>query len=1293
MCGQSFCKRILQHFALVVLIAAMVTSVGAERSGAVTATPSSTGSADVIVGGRDAIGQYDLYVASKVSAWQWRAVAALRSPDASDLTIGQQCVTGDGTYAVVVIAPRRATNSQAGMDAGGVGYGVNLTTGSVSFLGTGLSLAYFDPSCGVAEQYVLTGYSGESESNTILTLGDLAGGVQKTVMAHGEFTSAVPVGGGIAAAFGSRIEHLTARGWTLFTPAAFGSVPYDLLASAGGGLDLLANRGTTAQAWHLDGRGRVLVGTGRAGVAHISAGLGGENHLENVRPAGNWPRSEFVSTTLPWRSSLSLGGDAIAVPLKLRAPAGRSAAGQVTPIDGAPEITTMYGIVTTRRFPAAAPISIVTQLEGTRNSTGALAAQTATCAVPRGASGLDPATGPNIPDIQVPQPSGPMIDWALTQAASNHLVGTLGRPAGFDNLGLPAYAASTDFPVPNLAGGASGVTVPPQVMEGIFATESNWDQASFHAPRGMPGDPLISNYYGTDSSDSIINYANADCGYGVGQVTSLMTVGAAPLATQEKIAADYEENIAASEQILASFWNQLYAANITVNDGKPSTLEDWYLAIWAYNTGIHGNDGAGNYGLGWLNNPINPIYPPNRPEFLSDCYCDAATPNLWPYQERVFGWMDYPYSEGGIPLYQSATPSGQNLSIPSESTFCGPSDSCNPNGPQPYCNLTSTLHCWWHQHTSWIDCSVSGNCHREFHSVSLSSPEPQISDPDPPTCAVNRAEIPQDAVIVDTQATATNWNLAGCPLNPTKWANKGSFSVQFGQDTSGDPTGEIDWHQLGTGFGGHMWFTHPVGNADPAHTDTGTWTPDLSAPGQRYDIMVFIPAIGGTDSEATYTIEANCGGQSQNTATIDQSSYSNQWVDLGQYQMCAGSSLTLTNNDGDTGSDLAFDAAAFLLDDHLQYGGGPVMSTQNVHVIFWLPSTLQDGSAVNWGSTSESAYVRTLVQYFKDVSNSGLMKNLSQYGVGSGVTFGGAILDQEPYPTPTISTCSLTWPPSSNCVNDATIENVITAARGTEGWKTGLDQLYVVYTAPGESICQPYGCYPNGPDWPFVDQACAYHDWYHSGPLGTGEPVIYAALPYLGSTANCQHREGPNDGGVIDSEISVSSHEQMEAATDPELGSGWTDPVKDSIGVQWEIGDMCAWNYGSAGLDGGDGLANEKWNGHYYLVQTEWSNAASACVSSGPTPSVQMDIVPGSGAPGSVAVPSIEDATPNESITFELKGVPGGQGTICNATVATDGVTYCSGPIPVSAAAQKYTVNAVDSSGKVVAHTAFEVTP
>ena len=71
-----------------------------------------------------------------------------------------------------------------------------------------------------------------------------------------------------------------------------------------------------------------------------------------------------------------------------------------------------------------------------------------------------------------------------------------------------------------------------------------------------------------------------------------------------------------------------------------------------------------------------------------------------------------------------------------------------------------------------------------------------------------------------------------------------------------------------------------------------------------------------------------------------------------------------------------------------------------------------------------------------------------------------------------------------------------------------------------------------------------------------------------------------------DSEVNVTSHEQMEAATDPEA-SGWFGPG----GLTDEIGNECAGVFGPISDQG----AEIYFNGHPYITAKREDNAISGC--------------------------------------------------------------------------------------------------
>ncbi|MBV9384756.1 MAG: hypothetical protein JO242_29360, partial [Streptosporangiaceae bacterium] len=482
------------------------------------------------------------------------------------------------------------------------------------------------------------------------------------------------------------------------------------------------------------------------------------------------------------------------------------------------------------------------------------------------------------------------------------------------------------FPPPAIAG-HPGAVVPPQVVYGILAQESNWNQASFHALAGYGGNPLVANYYGsTDpASPTDINYANADCGYGIAQITDLMKAGAANIDTQTAIAVDYAENIAASVSTLVGKWNQLASLGDLMNNGDPAKIENWYAAIWAYNSGVHlTSSGDPANGLGWLNNPANPIYPASRHPFLcadSSCtsYTDADTPQDWPYQEKVLGWIQGGQFDPSNPSSFRFTPLGDVLAIPPIGTFCVLSvNSCDSTqiGHSDPCPSENSA-CWWNQPVQWASCSAACTS-GTFTISSPSAPEPAPTSRSVVCDEINSpSDLPSDAIIVADTALADQNpqylapNVVGCPDGATRnWHNSGLFELisTSGLEIGPSDLPSIDLHQLGAGFGGHTWFTHTRPASDAAHAAGGRWTPSLPGSG-IYEIRVFIPTPGATTTHATYLVDGTY------RRTVSQNNHSNQWVSIGYYPMVPGQSVTLSSitpaSDASQGADIAFSAMAF----------------------------------------------------------------------------------------------------------------------------------------------------------------------------------------------------------------------------------------------------------------------------------------------------------------------------------------------------------------------------------------------
>lgn len=258
---------------------------------------------------------------------------------------------------------------------------------------------------------------------------------------------------------------------------------------------------------------------------------------------------------------------------------------------------------------------------------------------------------------------------------------------------------------------------------------------------------------------------------------------------------------------------------------------------------------------------------------------------------------------------------------------------------------------------------------------------------------------------------------------------------------------------------------------------------------------------------------------------------------------------------------------------NLTYHNGPVMHTNRVYAIYWVPP----------GYTVDSGYESLINRYFGDVSaDSGKSSNVyfsgTQYydtagSVAYASTFAGSYVDTSPLPA---SGCSDSY--TSVCVTDAQLQSEISRVIKANGWTPNSSTEFFMFTAKGVGSC-------DGSSSCAFSQYCAYHSWIGSGSTAT----VYANMPYADTVpAACDAGQRPNNDDA-DATINVTSHEHNESITD-EQGNAWYDRRG------YENGDKCAWNFGTALGSDGYGQYNQMINGHDYYLQQEWSNHSSGCV-------------------------------------------------------------------------------------------------
>lgn len=309
----------------------------------------------------------------------------------------------------------------------------------------------------------------------------------------------------------------------------------------------------------------------------------------------------------------------------------------------------------------------------------------------------------------------------------------------------------------------------------------------------------------------------------------------------------------------------------------------------------------------------------------------------------------------------------------------------------------------------------------------------------------------------------------------------------------------------------------------------------------------------------------------------------------------------------------------------LLWWGGPVMGTATtgpivVTPIFWNPP--------GGGHPMSTAYKQLLTQYLANVAAaSGTDTNVfsvpTEYsgsnggGINYDVQLGTPINDTHPLPA---NGCDLSPDDATGiyadgsgynaCIDDTQvtdeIQRVITAGNLPQN---DYSHIYVMYTAKHVESCFYPGSTTSGNACSINHHTtgyCAYHSMM--GPNWPDYGTVYANMAYPIYASSVGYTCGSDAGGFLggfqspnhnldaDTEISPTSHEIIEAITDPNVYDGWFD------NHGFEIGDDCAYVWGAtAGKFGQE--YNQVINGHRYLTQEELSNQDFADTGGGCVPS------------------------------------------------------------------------------------------
>jgi hypothetical protein len=287
----------------------------------------------------------------------------------------------------------------------------------------------------------------------------------------------------------------------------------------------------------------------------------------------------------------------------------------------------------------------------------------------------------------------------------------------------------------------------------------------------------------------------------------------------------------------------------------------------------------------------------------------------------------------------------------------------------------------------------------------------------------------------------------------------------------------------------------------------------------------------------------------------------------------------------------------------LLFHGGPVMGTRStgpvvVTPIFWSPA----------GHPITRDYKNILNTYLRDVASASgqrtnVFSTLNEYYGNNGVIrykvrLGNPVNDTGPLPA---DGCAVAATDTANiyadnsgydaCLDDdqviAETDRIVAAGHLPQDYS----HIYVLFLPKHVESCFFPGSTTTADNFCTINHQpsaayCAYHS---QAPSST----VYANMPFpiynspvgftCGTEVDFGTIQSPNGNPDADVEVSPTSHEIMEAITDPDTETGWYD----SSG--FENGDECAYVFGATHGKPGR-MFNQVINGNRYLTQEEFSN-------------------------------------------------------------------------------------------------------
>lgn len=258
-------------------------------------------------------------------------------------------------------------------------------------------------------------------------------------------------------------------------------------------------------------------------------------------------------------------------------------------------------------------------------------------------------------------------------------------------------------------------------------------------------------------------------------------------------------------------------------------------------------------------------------------------------------------------------------------------------------------------------------------------------------------------------------------------------------------------------------------------------------------------------------------------------------------------------------SDDVVDEMSPPINNGINYNGGPVMlGTTNIYLIWY----------GNWTGNTTTAIIPDLISglsgsSYQNITTSYYMLNggAKQY-ISNSLALAGTYNDNYSQGTNLGAN-------AINVVNNAVAVHFLT-------W----DPNGIYFVLASSDVSEGQSC----------NQYCGYHSYGMTGSTAVKWAFILNPAACPSSCSYAQTEPTPNGNLGADAMASIFAHELGETLTDP-LISAWYNVVAD-VGTV-EMGDLCAWNFGSTFTTSNGSVANVSFGTptRSFLLQTLWVNA------------------------------------------------------------------------------------------------------